>query len=107
MPMEMQGKRVQNMPENPGEYYYDPTGKYTAGVPAVFFLKPHSRDPGVPGIARAIHHVLIPPHRLTEEPDGSITLRNSIGDTRGGGGESDGWHGWLTEGRWELSPSKP
>jgi hypothetical protein len=107
MPQEMQGKRVQQLPENPGEYYgpvVDP--KWAGGKPVVFYLKPNSRDPGVPKIARCIHHCISPPHVFIEEPDGSLTIRNSLGENRGSDGVGDGWHGWLTEGRFELNPSK-
>lgn len=85
--------------EQPGDYA-GPVMGFTADKPAVFFLKPNSRDPDAPKIARAIHHVISPPHTFTEEPDGTLTIRASIGDTHGPNSESDGWHGFLTKGEW-------
>lgn len=95
-----QGKRVDELPENPGEYF-GPTGKYTNGVPAVFFLKPNARDPNAPRRARSVHYVISPPHVFIEELDGSLTIRASLGDTAGASSQSDGWHGYLTKGVWE------
>jgi hypothetical protein len=88
------------VPELPGDYI-GPVVGYTADKPAVFFLKPNARDPDAPRVARSVHHVTSPPHTFTEEPDGTLTIRASLGDTRGGNGESDGWHGFLTHGFWE------
>lgn len=95
----MQGKRVQQLPENPGEYFGPVTG-YTGGKPAVFFLKPNARDAGAPSRARIIQHVVSPPHVFTEEADGSLTISASIGDTAGSSAVSDGWHGYLERGVW-------
>lgn len=65
----------------------------------VFFLKPNARDLGVPRIARAIHHAVSPPHRFRECPDGSLEIRESLGDRHNETDEgSDGWHGYLDEG---------
>lgn len=96
----MDGRRVNHFPENPGEYYGPVTG-YSGDKPAVFFLKPNARDPDAPRAARPIHYVVSPPHVFTEELDGTLTIRASLGDTRGPGTESDGWHGYLTKGVWE------
>ena len=85
--------------EQPGDYA-GPVMGWTADKPAVFFLKPNARDPDAPKIARTIHHVISPPHTFTEEPDGTLTIRASIGDTHGPNSESDGWHGFLTAGEW-------
>lgn len=76
-------------PELPGDYC-GPVFGYTGGLPAVFFLLPIARDPGVPPSARAIHHVVSPPHTFRECADGSLEIRASIG--------SKDWHGWLDEG---------
>lgn len=104
----MLGKRLPllngklNTPQNPGEYCGPVTG-YTAQLPAVFFLKPNARDANAPSRARAVQHVVSPPHVFTEESDGSLTIRNSIGDHAGTIGGSDGWHGYLTKGVWVLA----
>ena len=89
--------------ERPGDYWGPSTA--TAGdetFERVFFLKPNARDDDAPPIARSIQWVKIPPHTYRECPDGSLEIRNSIGDTRsrmeGEEGESDGWHGFLDEG---------
>lgn len=93
------GKIVQ-WPEKPGDYV-GPVYGYTGDKPAVFFLKPNARDPGASPIARAIQHVVSPPHTFRECPDGSLEIRASLGDTHGPNGASDGWHGYLDEGhRW-------
>lgn len=96
------GRRVASLSEieRPGDYT-GPTGDYTNGVPAVFFLKPNARDPAAPLAARGVQHVCSPPHAFRECPDGSLEIRASIsnllrGDTTGA--SDDGWHGWLDEG---------
>lgn len=107
----MLGKRLPivdgklNPPTNPGEYC-GPVYGYTGpqNHPAIFFLLPIARDEGVPHEAKFIHHVECPPHVFTEEPDGSLTIRESIG---AGPRPNYYWHGYLTEGRWELEKSKP
>jgi hypothetical protein len=85
--------------ERPGDYF-GPTTEYTS-IPAVFFLKPNARDPGVPPQARSVQHVCSPPHTFRECPDGSLEIRESIsnllrGDTTGQ--SDDGWHGYLDAG---------
>ena len=101
----MKGKRLPvdrgllTYPENPGDYC-GPVMGYTGDVPAVFFLKPNARDLDAPRAARSVQHVVSPPHRFIEEPDGTLTIRESIGD-RTPEGTSDGWHGYLTAGVWE------
>lgn len=87
--------------ELPGDYC-GPLRGFTDDKPAVFFLKPNSRDTGAPPRARSIQHVLSPPHSFTEEADGSLTIRASLGD-KAGDSESDGWHGYLTRGIWHLA----
>lgn len=75
-----------------------PITGYTGDLPAVFFLKPNSRDPGISPRARAVQNVVSPPHTFRECPDGSLEIRASISDLAGAGSESDGWHGYLDEG---------
>ncbi len=92
-------------PTAPGEYC-GPVMGYTGDVPAVFFLKPNARDEGAPALARTVHHVTSPPHSFTEEEDGTLTIRASLGDMHlcgDGKSRSDGWHGWLTRGEWVLA----
>lgn len=87
----------------PGEYC-GPIHGYTGDRPAVFFLKPNARDEGASGIARSVQHVTSPPHTFTEEDDGSLTIRASLGNVHTlseGRTEDDGWHGYLTRGEWE------
>lgn len=111
MPQEMQGRRVDGAPgvhpygvlKEAGDYCGPVTG-FTGSNAAVFFLLPIARDPDVHGEARSLHHVQMPPHVFTEEPDGSLTIRESIGAGPGG---NYYWHGYLTDGRWELNKSKP
>ncbi len=80
--------------------YCGPLIGFTHDKPAVFFLKPNSRDPDAHKRARSVQHVISPPHVFTENPDGTLTITASIGDTNGSGSESDGWHGYLTAGEW-------
>jgi hypothetical protein len=96
----MDGRRVNRMPENPGEYYGPVTG-YAGDKPVVFYYKPNAEDADAPKAARRMHYVVSPPHVFTEEPDGTLTIRASLGDTAGPGSKSDGWHGYLTKGVWE------
>lgn len=99
------GTQKMTMPERPGDYC-GPVVGYTGDKPAVFFYKPNARDTGAPAISRSLQHVVSPPHTYRECPDGSLEIRNSLGDTRSGSDESDGWHGWLNEGhRWEMQPT--
>ena len=81
--------------ERPGDYC-GPIYGYTGDLPAVFFLKPNARDIDAPPIARSVQHVVSPPHTFRECPDGSLEIRNSLGDMHGT--TSDGWHGYLDEG---------
>lgn len=97
----MKGRRVATVQEitNPGDYCGPVTG-YTGDKPAVMFLKPHARDPETHGRGRSIQHVVSPPHVFTEEADGTLTIKESIGDTAGESTVSDGWHGYLENGIW-------
>jgi hypothetical protein len=88
------------MPSKPGDYC-GPVYGYTGSLPAVFFLKPNSRDKDAPPIARSVQYVTSPPHTFRECPDGSLEIRASIGDVHqvgDGSTMSDGWHGFLDEG---------
>lgn len=95
----MKGKRVQNFPENPCEYY-GPIKGYTDDKLAVFFFKPNARDFNVSKRAKSVQFVISPPHIFIEEQDGTLTIKGSISDKTGSHSESDGWHGYLTKGEW-------
>lgn len=89
------------MPQQPGDYVGPVTIRSRKGdYRVVWFLKPHARDPGTPARGRSIQHVRVPPHKLIEEDDGSLTIEPSIGGTAGKDRTSDGWHGYLTRGVW-------
>lgn len=84
----------------PGDYC-GPIFGYTGQAESVVFLKPNGRDPNAPSIAHSLQHVISPPHRFRECPDGSLEIRESIAATRAGSDVDDGWHGYLDEGhRW-------
>ena len=100
MPKVQRAYEVGDWPSQPGDYC-GPVYGYTGNLPAVFFLKPNAHDANAPKSARAIQHVVSPPHTFRECADGSLEIRNSLGDQHPGG--SDGWHGYLSEGhRWHL-----
>jgi hypothetical protein len=94
------GRRVDSFSDidRPGDYYGPSRGD--GEYEHVFFLKPNARDADAPAIARSVQHVRIPPHTYRECPDGSLEIRQSIGDTRAEQPDSgsDGWHGFLDEG---------
>jgi len=96
--VEVDGKRHLPELEHPGDYCGPITGYNGPGQEACFFLKPNARDADAPARARSVQHVLFPPHTYRECPDGSLEIRNSIGDTAGDDKTSDGWHGYLDEG---------
>lgn len=74
----------------PGDYC-GPIEGYSGGKPSVFFLLPNARDDSAPEHDRSVHHVASPPHVFTEQPDGSLEIRESILS-------SSGWHGYLDAG---------
>lgn len=90
-------------PTQPGDYCgpFVHEGKLT-----VLFLKPNARDVDAPPVARSVQHVTSPPHTFRECEDGSLEIRQSIGDLHDGWGNgrvSDGWHGFLNCGHsWDL-----
>lgn len=114
MPLEIKGRRIPII--NLGSYpepmigeipileqagdYCGPFKDKIKNVLVVYFLLPNARDIDIKGQGRAIRHIISPPHRFIEEPDGSLTVRESIG-------AQPYWHGFLTEGKWELNKSKP
>jgi hypothetical protein len=96
----MIGRRVHHLDDvaHPGDYF-GPVKGYTGDKEACFFLKPNARDGGVPARSRSLQHVTFPPHTYRECPDGSLEIRNSIGNLIGGDpATDDGWHGYLDEG---------
>jgi hypothetical protein len=114
MPLEMRGRRIPiiNLGTQPepmvGEVpileragdYCGPFKDKIDGHLVVYFLLPNARDPETKGHGRSMRHVVSPPHRFIEEPNGSLTIRESIG-------AMPHWHGFLTDGRWESNKSKP
>lgn len=99
----MKGRRipVENPSINPSDVlkeagdYCGPVMGWSGDKPAVFFLLPTARDLDAHGDARSIRHVVSPPHTFTEQPDGSLTIRDSI--------RSSHWHGYLTAGEWSVA----
>jgi hypothetical protein len=91
----MKGRRVAHRGEirDAGDYYGPDKGECTGGSPAVWFLLPNARDEKTHGAGRSMRHVVSPPHTFTEEPDGSLTIMNSIG-------AMPHWHGFLIKGDW-------
>lgn len=81
--------------------YYGPVSQPDAygGRPSVWFLLPIAKDADTPESGRSPRLVCSPPHVFTEEPDGSLTIRESI-LAKGWQGEPDVWHGYLTKGEW-------
>jgi len=65
----------------PGDYC-GPISGYSGDKPAVFFRLPDGSG---------IRHVVSPPHVFTEQPDGSLQIRESIL-------AENGWHGYLDAG---------
>ncbi len=78
----------------PGDYC-GPIDGNTGGKVAVFFRLP-SHD-GLSTHVGGIRHVVSPPHVFTEQSDGSLEIRESLGcDLRPGGGYMG--HGFLDAG---------
>ncbi len=94
-----EGKDPLEMLQAPGDYY-GPVMGYNADKPGVFFLIP-TATPGDPKWGGApqdgVHGVCSPPHRFFEQPDGTLTIRNSIGC---GPRDNYYWHGFLIKGVW-------
>ncbi len=99
----MQGRRIPVVAgqdpylalKEPGDYY-GPVMGFSGNVPAVFYFLP------VTGTKRFCH-VQSPPHKFTEEPDDTLTIRESI-LSRGYCNDLQQdfeWHGYLTKGIWE------
>lgn len=103
----MQGRRIPwdgtdplSLLKEPGDYC-GPIKGYTSDNLAVYFLLPTATpaDPKWGGVPQdGLHHVQSPPHVFTEEPDGTLTIRESIGAGPSG---NYYWHGFLTNGWWE------
>lgn len=83
----------------PGDYC-GPMRGYTGDRPAVFYVLPGGADMDkvgeVPGFesTRGFGHVTNPPHVFTEQPDGSLEIRESILHR----GHDFEWHGFLDAG---------
>lgn len=76
----------------PGDYC-GPMRGYTGPKPCVWFMLPAE----VPVKARGLRHVVSPPHVFTEQPDGSLEIRESLGCERSPAGGYV-WHGYLDAG---------
>lgn len=74
------GREVMRIPPliEPGDYC-GPVIGYTGDIPAVFFLPPNAKAPGVEARCRGVNHVVSPPHVFRECRDGSLEIRESIG----------------------------
>ena|SRR5438270_8527465 len=81
----------------PGDYC-GPIRGYTADRPAVFFILPGGTDLSQesPLNTRGFGHVTSPPHVFTEQPDGSLEIRESILHKADHLGFE--WHGYLDAG---------
>lgn len=73
--------------------YCGPIMGATGGKPAVWMMLPAE----VPAAARGLRHVVSPPHVFTEQPDGSLEIRQSLGCERLPEGGYV-WHGFLDAG---------
>jgi hypothetical protein len=104
MPKEMPGRRIAYAGGDPtsgltqaGDYCGPVDGYIAAGTKSVWYLLPVARDVETAPGGRSVHFLASPPHVIYEEPDGSLTVRNSIG-------AEPHWHGFLNAGHWELAP---
>ncbi len=103
----MQGRRLPIEPgqdptsvlEKPGDYC-GPIVGWTADKPAVFFFLPLTEPVDGHPESVAMHAVCSPPHRFVEEPDGTLTIYDSIGAGPSG---NYYWHGYLDCGLWCLA----
>ena len=77
----------------PGDYC-GPISGYSGDKPAVFFRLPETSEGDPVG---GIRHVVSPPHVFTEQPDGSLEIRESI-LTLETGKSGQPWHGYLDAG---------
>lgn len=101
----MIGRRVKTLAQikKPGDYCGPITG-YSGDKPAVFFLLPNGKP--MPSSARGayrrhyLHHVVAPPHVFTEQADGSLQIRESIGAEPEWHGFLDTGHVWRGVGQW-------
>lgn len=87
----------------PGDYC-GPFDGYAGGKPAVFFRLPVTPDDeGDPMMGLGgIRHVVSPPHVFTEQPDGSLEIRESLGCDKQPD-DTYRWHGYLDAGnRWRV-----
>lgn len=78
---------------NAGDYY-GPVMGFSGDKPAMFFLLPNARDVDAKPWERGLRHICFPPHGVTEEPDGTLTVHGSIQAL------PSGWHGFLEKGSW-------
>lgn len=81
----------------PGDYC-GPYMGYTGTKPCVCFILPGGTDltQHDPPNTQGFGHVTAPPHSFTEQPDGSLEIRESILYTQGNTGWT--WHGYLDAG---------
>jgi hypothetical protein len=106
----MNGRRIQveegvyfpgDLLNQPGDYYGPVQNPgYYDGRPGVWFLLPNCNDESISEAVKGPRLVCSPPHVFTEEPDGTLTIRESI-LAKGWQGEPDLWHGYLTKGVWK------
>jgi hypothetical protein len=54
----------------------------------------------LPNGENGVFHCKEPPHKFTEEPDGTLTITASILATWGNADGTHTWHGFLTKGVW-------
>ena len=95
--------------ENPGDYCgpvegfavgpKKPDGTYEQiPVRRVAFILP---DRSPTGGHSGVHHCQEPPHKFTEEPDGTLTIKESI--LSYATGSYPQWHGYLEKGEWRTA----
>lgn len=99
----MKGRRLP-IPENGDIFaaleqagdYCGPQGSERVGqtVRRVAFMLPHAQG--------GVFHCQEPPHKFTEEADGTLTITASILATWGNKDGDHTWHGYLTKGEWVV-----